>query len=213
MTTQDPKDLVKASYDQIAPAYLDFITKLPSPKLLWVEKLLRNLTSTSKVLELGCGNGLSGTLPLAEKVGHVIANDISTAQIDIAKEKLAGHENVEFIAGDMTTLNFDNGACDGVMALHSIFHLPRDEQPGMLASVYKWLKEGGYLLINFDEQEHAGSIRKDWLGADMFSDSLGAEGSKQMLLEAGFEVVEAEVVRMVDEKKTVPMLWILARKP
>lgn len=213
MTTQDPKGLVKASYDTIAPAYLNFITKLPSPKLLWVDKLLKNLTSTSKVLELGCGNGLSGTLPLAEKVGHVIANDISTAQIDIAKEKLAGRENVEFVAGDMTTLKFGDGAFDGVMALHSIFHLPREEQPAMLRLVYRWLKDGGHLLINFDEQEHPGAIMKDWLGADMFSDSLGAEGSKQMLLEAGFEVVEAEVVRTVDEKKTVPMLWVLARKP
>ncbi|KAF2165886.1 hypothetical protein M409DRAFT_23617 [Zasmidium cellare ATCC 36951] len=137
MTTPNPKDLVKTSYDSIAPAYFNFITKLPSPKLLWVDKLLDNLTSTSNVLELGCGNGMSGTLPLAEKVRRVVANDISTAQIEIAKGKLAGRGNVEFLEGDMTGLQFEEGSFDAIMALHSIFHLPREEQPVMLGLVYK----------------------------------------------------------------------------
>ena len=210
----DPKELVKAGYDSIAPAYLDFISNLPSPNIQWVDKLLDSLPQrdTAHILELGCGNGVPCTKHMAEKVHQITANDISSAQLSLAKEKLADYQKIAYIAGDMTTLNFQPGTFDAVTALYSLIHLPRDEQPNMLRSIHSWLQPGGLLLCNFDESEDAGTVMEDWLGTRMFKSSFSAEQSKKMVSEAGFELVDTNIVSTVDGKATVPFLWILARK-
>ena len=209
-----PKSLVRESYNAIAPSYLSFISTLPTPTIPWTDKLLSHLPSPpvhSKVLELGCGNGVPCTLHLAPRVGRVVANDISAAQVEIAREKVQDG-NVEFVVGDMTELEFDEGAFEAVVALYSLVHLPLEEQPNMLRKVRGWMGDGRVLLCNFDVEEDAGSVMDDWLGAKMFKAGFGVEGSKKMLEDTGFKVLEAEVVETVDDKKTVPFLWVLAKK-
>lgn len=215
-TPADPKNIVRSGYDSIAPAYLDFISGLPSPNIHWTDKLLTHLPSaeTAKVLELGRGNGVPCTLHLAPKVESVVANDISPSQIALASKKLAGQgsANVVFHEGDMTQLSFSTGSFDAVSALYSLIHLPFEEQPRMLELIHDWLKPSGTLLCNFDVEEDAGSVMDDWLGTQMFQAGHGIEGSKAAVLQAGFEILQAEVIETVDGKKTVPFLWILARK-
>lgn len=208
------KELSKAGYNSIAPAYLDFVTKLPSPNIAWVNKLLTNISSppNARVLELGCGNGVPCTQHLASKVGHITANDISSAQLDLATEKLASNANVSFIAGDMTELSFSEASFDAVMVLYSLQHLPRDEQPAMIHSVHDWLKPGGLLLCCFGDEDDPGTLMENWLGATMFHSGWGVEKSKELVVDVGFELVEAEVIANVDGKRTVPFLWVLARK-
>lgn len=206
--------MVKAGYDSIAPAYLDFISNLPSPIIWWVDKLLDSLPQcdTAHILELGCGNGVPCTKHMAEKVHQVTANDISSAQLSFAKEKLADYHNIAYVEGDMTALNIQPETFDAVTALYSLIHLPRNEQPSMLRSIHRWLKPGGLLLCNFDESEDAGTVMEDWLGTRMYKSSFSAEQSKKMVSEAGFELVDTDIVSTVDGKATVPFLWILARK-
>lgn len=210
----DPKELVKAGYDSIAPAYLDFISNLPSPNIRWVDKLLNSLPQrdTAHILELGCGNGTPCTKHMAEKVHQITANDISSAQLSLAKEKLAVYQNIAYVEGDMTALKFQPESFDAVTALYSLIHLPRAEQPNMLRLIHSWLKPDGLLLCNFDESEDAGSVMEDWLGTRMFKSSFSAEQSKKMVSEAGFELVDTDIVSTVGGKATVPFLWILARK-
>lgn len=210
-----PKTLVRESYNTIAPQYLSFISTLPTPALSWTEKLLSRLPAptTSKVLELGCGNGTPCTTYLAPRVGEVAANDISSVQIEIAREKLWESGNVEFKVADMTALEFEDGAFDAVVALYSLIHLPLDEQVEMLRKMHHWMKDEGMLLCNFDVEADPGSVMDDWLGAKMFKAGYGVEGSSKMVEEAGFEILESEVVQTVEGQKTVPFLWVLARKP
>lgn len=214
-TSEDPKHLVRCGYDSIAPSYLDFISKLPSPNIAWTDKLISTLQSpsTAYVLELGCGNGVPCTTHLAPQVGQVAANDISSSQIKLALEKLKDHDNVDFLPGDMTMLDLPAAHFDAVSALYSIIHLPLAEQPKMLKLIRSWLKPRGTLLCNFDVDADSGTVMDDWLGTKMFKAGLGAGGSKQMVLDAGFEIAEAEAIDSVDGKRTVPFLWLLARKP
>lgn len=210
----DPKTLVRSSYDTIAPQYLDFISRLPSPNIQYVDKLLSSLPSPaeSSILELGCGNGIPVTKHHADRVKHITANDISAAQLDIAKVKLEHAQNIDYVHADMTELDFRKGQFDGVLALYSLIHLPREEQPAMVRKIHSWLAKGGILLCNFDKDEDPGTIMDDWLGTRMFKSGFAIEESKKMIQDAGFDLLEAEVVSQVDGKKTVPFLWILAKK-
>lgn len=209
-----PKTLVRESYNGIAPSYLYFISTLPTPSIAWTDKLLSHLTSPadSTILELGCGNGIPCTAYLAPRVGKMVVNDISTAQIDIAREKLRDAGNVDFVVSDMTALDFEDGTFHAVVALYSLIHLPLEDQKETLRSIHRWSKPDGILLCNFDVEEDPGSVMDDWLGEKMFKAGFGVEGSKKVVEKAGFEILEAEVVEAVDGQKTVPFLWVLAKK-
>lgn len=211
---EDSKEIVRTGYDNIASSYLDFISALPSPNIAWTDRLLAALKNPSSavVLELGCGNGVPCTTHLAPTVGHLVANDVSSSQISLAKEKLADHTNIEYLQGDMTMLSLPSASLDAVSVLYSLVHLPLVEQPKMLTMIHDWLKPSGLLLCNFDVEADPGSIMDDWLGTRMFKAGYGVEGSKTMVIDAGFEMLAAEVVEEVDGKKTVPFLWVLSKK-
>lgn len=121
--SEDKKAIVRDGYDNIAPSYLDFIASLPSPNIAWTDKLLAAIPSSNSayILELGCGNGVPCTAHLAPRVGNITANDISSAQIAMAKRKLSGQTNIEFKLGDMTRLSFPLGHFDAVLALYSSY--------------------------------------------------------------------------------------------
>ncbi|KXS98731.1 hypothetical protein AC578_10487 [Pseudocercospora eumusae] len=213
--SEHAKRLVEQGYDQIAPAYLDFITTLPSPNTAWTDKLLARLAhpSTVDVLELGCGNGMPCTAHLASRVRQITATDISSAQMALAKQNLAAHENVTYLQRDMLELEFEERSFGAIMALYSLQHLTPSEQPLILSKIYSWLASGGVLLVNFDPEERPGTVMDDWLGVRMYHSSHGAQKSLEMTRAAGFEIIDSEVVSVVDGKKTVPFLWVLARSP
>lgn len=141
--------LVERAYDQIADTYLDWTLTKSTPRLVYLEKMLLKMPapSAANVLELGCGAGVPGTQLLSSRCGKVIANDISKAQIELAKTRVGG-TNVDFRQEDMTKLEFESASLDIVVAFYSIIHLPREEQAVMFKRIYSWLRDGGQLLCN-----------------------------------------------------------------
>ncbi|OQV08262.1 Methyltransferase domain-containing protein [Cladophialophora immunda] len=209
---EDHKLQVQNGYDKIAQTYLDWISGRPTARLNYVEKLLSQLQSPSEanVLELGCGAGVPGTRFLAQRCGHVFANDISQAQIDLAKTNVP-EENVQFIQGDMTKLKFDRSALQAVVAFYSIIHLPRDEQRTLIRQIWEWLSPAGYLLCNLGVADNPGSTA-DWLGSRMYWSGFDAETSLGILKDAGFTITQSEVLQDDEDGRLVPFLWILAKK-
>src|SRR5690606_9029251 len=92
---------------------------------------------------------------------QVTANDMSTRQVALGRAnalawKLDASCSLKFVEGDMmdrSVVDFAPDSLDGVVALYSIIHLPRDEQAEMLARIAGWLKPGGILLANFSGEE------------------------------------------------------------
>ena len=70
--------------------------------ILFYEQFISDNVS---ILELGCGTGRV-TFPLAEKAKQVIGVDISKEMISKAKKQVK-RENIEFLLGDMTSLNLN----------------------------------------------------------------------------------------------------------
>ncbi|KFY17668.1 hypothetical protein V492_00476 [Pseudogymnoascus sp. VKM F-4246] len=206
------RQLVEEGYDKIANTYLEWTTTKKTPRLAYTEKMLSKMTAPSDavVLELGCGAGVPGTQLLSSRCSKVIANDISKAQIELAKTRVKG--NVDFRQGDMTKLEFDSASLDAVVAFYSIFHLPRDEQPVLFKKIYSWMKPGSYLLCNLAATNIPGSTAENWLGSSMYWSSFDVETNLGLLKEAGFAVTEHEILEDDEDGKIIPFLWILAQK-
>ncbi|KAL1867831.1 hypothetical protein VTK73DRAFT_3973 [Phialemonium thermophilum] len=236
MVSKAPENLkarLKESYDAIAPAYNEWTAQHSELRLLYLDKLIQLLDPPTaeapgdsdtpnqgpqlNVVELGCGAGI----PVTEKLVadprrrfHVTANDISTAQLDLAKSRFdpKGEAPVVWVQGDMLDLRFPEASVDAVIAMYSIIHLPRDEQDKMLVHIRSWLRSGGYALINFSAEEMEGLVMEKWLDERgwMYWSGWGAEGALAKVREAGLEVVSAEVV---DDVTDASFLWVIARKP
>ncbi|KAK1751299.1 putative O-methyltransferase [Echria macrotheca] len=218
----DTKSRLKQSYDAIAERYTDWAVKNSALRIKYLDRLLSLLPPTAnnsgplKALELGCGAGVPVTQTLLASPGgrkfSVVANDLSDSQLALGRAKLGEGPNVgvEWLQGDMNSLEFAEGSFDVVIALYSIIHLPRDEQPEMLRKVAKWLKPGGLVLVNFGIEEVEAEETEDWLGAWMVWSGWGVEGSMGKVKETGLEVVVEEV--SPGDGVDASFLWVIARK-
>ncbi len=105
------------------------------------------LKPDDRVLEIGCGTGTTA-LHHAQRAGHILATDISTNMIDIAREKAraAGIDNVRFEVSSIDDLDATPGQYDVILA-HSILHLVADV-PRTLRQLHRMLKPGGLLISN-----------------------------------------------------------------
>ncbi|KAF4631902.1 hypothetical protein G7Y89_g6238 [Cudoniella acicularis] len=205
--------LVQRGYDKIADTYLNWTVTKSTPRLAYLEKVLLKMHTplNADVLELGCGAGVPGTELLSSRCGKVIANDISRAQIELAKSHVR-RNNVDFSQEDMTKLEFEPASFDAVVAFYSIIHLPRGEQAILFPKIYSWLRPGGYLLCNLGVSDVPASMAEDWLGSQMYWSSFDVKTNLKLIRDAGFAINEHEVLEDDEDGTLVPFLWILAEK-
>jgi ubiquinone/menaquinone biosynthesis C-methylase UbiE len=219
-TTQVPGNLktrLKDSYDTIAPAYNDWTVQHWSLRLSYLDKLLQLLPAGAtndsySVLELGCGAGVPVTEKLlSDRRFRIIANDLSSAQLAIGKERL-GTERITWVEGDMVVLEFPEGSFDAVLGFYSLIHLPREEQDVMLNKIVRWLKPGGYMLVNFPAEEISGLVMEEWLHKKgwMYWSGWGAGATLEKVKGVGLDVVVGEVSK---EDIDASFLWVIARLP
>jgi SAM-dependent methyltransferase len=101
-TEQGPQ-LAEIAYEAIAPVYDDFTAH--NDYEVWLGRLLPQLErhglSGSRMLDVGCGTGKS-FLPMLERGWEVIACDISSSMVELAREKSGGA--VELSVADMREL-------------------------------------------------------------------------------------------------------------
>ncbi|KAJ7144803.1 S-adenosyl-L-methionine-dependent methyltransferase [Mycena crocata] len=210
---ENPKSYVERGYDIVAEQYLAWSGPRPTTtRMGYIAELLNKLPAAADVLELGCGAGVPCTQLLVENGLNVTGNDISAAQIALAREHVP---KATFIQGDMLGLDFAPASFDAVLAFYSIFHLPKEEQGLMIEKIRGWLKPGGWLLCNFHCDE--GDVtREGWIdpSVTMFSSGLGVEGTRDIFYKQvqGFKVVvddiDVETVGRMEEK----FHWVMALK-
>jgi SAM-dependent methyltransferase len=93
-----------------------------------------------RALEIGCGTGLF-TAYFAATGADVIATDISSELLEVARDRLRGAANVEILHGRFEDLPLDGGF-DAVVGSSVLHHLELQEA---LPRIFELLRSGGHL--------------------------------------------------------------------
>ena len=148
---------------------------------------------------------------LADGGFAVTGVDVSARQLELVRTNVP---EGTFLKADMSEVDFGAETFDGVVAFHSIIHVPRADHPALLADIHRWLMPGGHFLATMTVTDFEGE-ESDWegWGAAMRWSHYNRETNVAMLRRSGFEIVYAEPRTgqgTGDAEET--WLWVLARK-
>jgi ubiquinone/menaquinone biosynthesis C-methylase UbiE len=181
-------------YDQFARWY-DLVEGVPN--LLGVRKLRRRLLrhASGNVLEVAVGTGMN--LPYYPPGCRIIAVDISTEMLNVARQRAAKLSmDVSFSLADAATLPFSGKSFDTVVSSLTTCTFPRPV--AALREMARVCRTDGRVLL----LEH-GRSNREWLGrwqdslADRFVNQLGCHWNREpikLVGEASLKVTKARRV-------------------
>lgn len=206
MTATSPS---AAFWDKIAPKYL----KSPISDMAGYEDSLARTQSyfkpTDHVLEIGCGTGMTA-LRHAPHVARMVATDVSSAMINLARAREGQRDNLAFeqAAADAPP----QGPFDVVLALNLLHLVP--SVPRVLAAAYDRLKPGGTFISKSACLGDGGWYLRPMIGAMKLVGKapdvtyFTAPQLSRSLHDAGFDLIETRTTG-----KRVPVVFIVAKKP
>lgn len=161
------------------------------------------------VLDLGCGPG-HVTRVLADLGLDAAGVDLSPAMVARARE---AHPDLEFALGDLRTLPAPVTGYAGLLAHHSLVHVPWDERPAVLAHLAGLLAPGGHLLVAVlvgDDTRHV--TEHQGLSLDLTWYRQRPVALAEMVAGAGLDV-RLTATRAPERAEPLAQGWVLARRP
>lgn len=169
---------LRRSWDDVAAAYARNRDPDGSDADL-LEDLLAELPADPDVLDIG---PCDGARTLDNLPAGSVGIDISREALEMARERVPESALLE---GDMAVLPIADESMDAVTAYHAVFHVPREEHPGVYAEFARVLRPGGRLLMTLPGGRFE-TTRRGWMGGSMFFSAPGREQTLSQLREAGF---------------------------
>lgn len=209
-----PADLeaVRASHDRVADAYVDLaVGRLEDQPWLRAgpDAFAGDVAGAGPVLDVGCGPGHVSAY-LAGRGLEVRGADLSPRMVAHARSR---YPHIGFEVASATDLGLAPASLGGVLGRWSLFHLPREVLPLVLADFARALVPGGQVLIGThagqDEVVRTtgyGGLPVAWTGRRWLPEQLVA-----MVTGVGLEVV-AEV-RFPAAGGQPPQVLLAARRP
>ena len=151
-----------------------------------IRRLLERLEEGSAVLDVGCGAGVPIARSLVER-HRVTGVDVSPEMVRLARRHVPSGG---FRCADVMSTTFEPSSFDAVVAMYSIFHLPREAQPALFRRIHRWLRPGGYLLCTLSLQSESGYTEDDFFGVTMYWSNFGLGEYLETLADCGFAVLE-----------------------
>jgi CTP:molybdopterin cytidylyltransferase MocA/SAM-dependent methyltransferase len=200
--------IVARGYDALGSDYIEWSARIIDPaRERMVGELTERLPVGARVLDLGCGAGVLSTKQLAETF-DVTGVDVSADQLETARRNIP---RATFIQGDMASIAFPPQSFDAVTAFYSIIHVPRDQHLGLFQKIARWLRPGGHFLAALSAADSA-AWTGEWLGQEMFFSGFDAATNRQLLTDAGFDLLIDDEVEIDEPEGSVRFLWVLARR-
>ena len=192
---------MRAGYEAIGSRYQTFRDDFGG--IDWLAKFRELLPRQARVLDAGCGTGAPTSTFLVGSGCEVVGIDVSSTMVELASTNVPG---ARFQVMDL--LDMDMGPCsfDGIVSTYVIIHIPRENHPEVFRRFHRTLAPGGIILVTMGaiECEGVGEL----LGTRLYWSHYDREGSLRTIEEAGFDVIEEEVVTAAKETH----LWVLARR-
>lgn len=177
---------LREAWDEVSESYARSRDPTGSDADL-IDTLLDDLPPDPDVVDLGCGDGAR---TLANLPDGAVGLDISRRGLELATEVV---DRSPLVQGDMASLPFVAGIFDAVTAYHAVFHLPREEHPGVYEEFYRVLRSGGVVLMTLPGGRFD-TVRKGWMGGSMYFSAPGRDRTLSQLRETGFVDLRTETV-------------------
>ena len=183
------RNAVRRAWDEVAETYAARRDPDGSDAAL-IDDLLASLADDPAtdgrdpfVLDAGCGDGAR---TLANLPSGSVGVDISRRGLDLASETVP---DARLVHGEMSALPFAADRFDAVTAYHAVFHVERERHPAVYAEFARVLRPGGRLLMTLPSGRFE-TVRRGWMGGEMFFSAPGRERTLDQLRAAGFAAVE-----------------------
>jgi cyclopropane fatty-acyl-phospholipid synthase-like methyltransferase len=176
-----------APYDLIAERWSRDRDALRFRERPYVDRFVALASPGGHILDLGCGSGKPIARHLLDRGYRVTGIDASIEMLRLARTNCP---EAELVHQDIVALAL-SGPYDGIVAWDSIFHFPKAQYRTLFESFHRWLVPDAPLLpyIGGSEGEFIGRM----FGVNFFYSGHAPEMSVQLLQDAGFEVLLAEV--------------------
>jgi len=147
----------------------------------WLDAFLDHVPPAGTVLDLGCGSGEPIARCLVEQGRRVTGVDAAPGLIALCRGRFPDHD---WLVADMRGLDLGR-TFDGLIAWHSLIHLPPQDQPGLFEVFARHLRPGGVLMFTSGAEhgEHVG----EWRGEPLYHGSLSLAEYRSALDAAGFD--------------------------
>lgn len=174
-----------AAYDQIAPHWVDRAFDLTNGIAAHERALALRRGRGGRALDVGCGaNGRF--ISLLRQHGYEAEGlDLSAAMLALARRHLP---EVVFHHADICTWE-PAGRYDFITAWDSLWHVPLDRQPAVLAKLARALTPGGVLIFTSGGLEHADERTNPCHGVPLYHATPGVPALLRVLTEERLLVV------------------------
>ncbi|PSQ38606.1 SAM-dependent methyltransferase [Halobacteriales archaeon SW_5_70_135] len=193
------RDAVRRAWETVSERYASERDPGGSDAAL-VEELADRLGAGAVALDVGCGDGAR---TLANLPPRSVGLDLARAGLD-----LAAAEFDRLVQGDMVSLPVADDAVDAVTAYHAVFHVSRDRHPDVYEEFARVVRSGGELLMTLPGGRFE-TVRRGWMGGQMFFSAPGRERTIGQLRAAGFVDLRT---RTVDDPLGSSAEFVLARR-
>ena len=169
---------IRQAWDAVAEQYAASRDPDGSDAAL-IDDLLATLPDDPLVLDVGCGDGAR---TLANLPPGSLGLDFSRMGLDLASETVP---EARLLQADMTAIPLAADSVDAVTAYHAVFHVPRERQAAVYAEFARVLRPGGRLLMTLPGGRFE-TVRRGWMGGEMFFSAPGRATTMEQLEGAGF---------------------------
>jgi ubiquinone/menaquinone biosynthesis C-methylase UbiE len=172
------RDDVRRAWERVAETYARRRDPTGSDAAL-IDDLLAGLPPDPLVLDVGCGDGAR---TLSNLPPGSVGLDFSARGLALAAERVP---DATLLLADMRSIPLADDSVDGITAYHAVFHVPRAEQPAVYREFARVLRPGGVLLMTLPGGRFE-TVRRGWMGGEMFFSAPGRSETLAALREAGF---------------------------
>jgi RimJ/RimL family protein N-acetyltransferase len=167
---------VAASYDRIAPQWLDVSTY----GFAQIERAVAFVKHMGVALDVGCGTGR--LMVLLNKHGiRTDGLDVSPAMVALARER---HPEARLFHADICQWELPQ-SYDLIVAWDSMWHVPLGEQEAVLTKLCRGLEAGGVLVFTIGGTDAPDEKQDSCMGPPMYHATLGVPKTLQVLADSG----------------------------